>query len=189
MNLRAFVLISLAAALPASAQTIPEPEWKSAFLCNLFLDRYAAWPKESRPAAGAKWKLGILGKDPLGESLDGLVKKKAAQGLGIEVLRSDQVSDLAGCNVVFVADSEKANAKAVLQAFEGKAAILVGESPGFAELGGLLNFYKEKTGGDTYIKPELNQDALKRIEKKGIQLQGSFLALIERLGRKVKDEP
>jgi hypothetical protein len=189
LNLRGFVLILLAAALPASAQTIPEPDWKSAFLCNLFVDRYVSWPRESRPAAGAKWKLGILGKDPLGETLDGLVKKKAAQGLLLEVLRSEKVDDLAACNVVFVADSEKANARAVLQAFEGKAVILVGESAGFAELGGLLNFYKERVGADTYIKPELNHDALKRIEGKGIQLQGSFLALIERVGRKVKDGP
>lgn len=88
--------------------------------------KFVKWPAGS----GSPMTVGVLGDDPFGGALDGLIKVK----------RSKRVDELKGCPIVFIAKSERGNIGGILSALAGTNTLTVGESDGFAKQGGVIGF-------------------------------------------------
>jgi hypothetical protein len=128
---------------------------KAAFLAKF--PQFVKWP-----AGAGGMTVGVLGDDPFGGALDGLVKVK----------RSKRVEDLKGCPIIFIAKSERGNLAGILSGLAGTNVLTVGESDGFARQGGVIGFVMD---GDK-VRFEINAGAAKRAGL-SIDLQLSKLAV------------
>jgi hypothetical protein len=115
---------------------------KAAFVAKF--PQFVKWPS----GAGSSIMVGVLGDDPFGGALDGLVKVK----------RSKRVEDLKGCQIIFIAKSERGNVGGILSGLAGTNILTVGESEGFAKQGGVIGFTLE---GDK-VRFEINTGAARR---------------------------
>ena len=83
------------------------------------------------------------------------------------------ISDLAqvdGCEIVFIAASEKSRLASILARTEGKPILTVGDTDGFGAAGVLINFY---TSGDT-VKFEINEGA---VDRSGLRVSSKLFKL------------
>lgn len=116
---------------------------KAAFLVKFPL--FFEWPASATNAApGAAFAIGILGKDPFGSFFDDAVKDQKVFGRPVRVRRAGNISELAGCQVIFFSSSESAHFDELLHALEGKPVLTVADEAGFCLRGGMVNFYKEE---------------------------------------------
>jgi YfiR/HmsC-like len=137
--------------------------------------RYVTWPESSFETPDSPFVIGVVGENPFGDALDQIAAKKTVGKRPILVRMLTSPSDYARCHILFVpgAVSHEAEAK-LFQQVAGKPILLVGESNGFAERGGIINFYQSGAN----IRFELNPD-------KASEAQLSFDAKLLSLGTKV----
>ena len=81
----------------------------------------------------------ILGEDPFGDTVESLGQKRV-KGRAIRIKRFKDIGSDAGCHILFVSNSEKDALKDILRKTKGRAVLTVGESEGFAQNGGIINF-------------------------------------------------
>jgi YfiR/HmsC-like len=137
--------------------------------------RYVTWPDSAFASADAPFVIGILGENPFGDALTKVAAKKTVGGRPIVVRQLTSPSEYAHCHILFVAGTVGPETEAkVFRAIAGKAVLLVGESSGFAERGGIVNFYQSGSN----VRFELNPD-------KANEAQLGFDAKLLSLGSKV----
>lgn len=136
-------LVLLATGLLArSAPTQPafsEYEVKAAFLHKFAL--FVEWPREAFATPNTPFLIAVLGEDPFGPNLSRAVSNKTAQGRPVVAQRFDDIESAikAGCHMLFVASSEKTRLQDVLSAVDKLPILTVGDMPGCAEKGVMLN--------------------------------------------------
>lgn len=141
---------------PTAAQPADEYHVKAIFLYNFA--RFVEWPADSPPAAMC---IGIIGDDPFGGELQQVVSGKTVNGHGFTVKRLKPETARA-CQIVFVATSERKRFKVVLDLLKGAEVLTVGESSGFCESGGVINFEVV----DSKVRFEVNLGAAERARLK-----------------------
>lgn len=149
----------------ASVQdTAPEAELKAFFLLNF--TRFTEWPESAFASSPDEFRIGVLGPE---SALEPIQRKLAGKSVGkrsLKFVRAQTPGELKSCALVFVSDAEKSQIPSVLSEFRGRPILTVGETEGFAESGGILNFYVE----DNKVKYEINPEALSRAQLKATKL-------------------
>jgi hypothetical protein len=135
----AAVVLVAAIAVGASAQAnLPtQYEVKAAFLYNFA--KFVIWPKAAELREDAPFVITVLGDDPFGEAwrvLDG----KMEEGHPLVVTRASRIEELPPTQILFIGASERVRLAAVLDAVRGKPVLTIGDTPGFAEAGVMINF-------------------------------------------------
>ncbi len=153
----------------AESAAYDEYEVKAAFLFNFV--QFVKWPA----APGGQLLIGILGDDPFGGALDKIIKGETVAGRKLAIKRSHKADDLKGCQVVFVAGSERANVGGILASLTGANVLTVGETEGFVKQGGAIGF---SSGGEK-VRFEINNGAAQRA---GMEISSRLLKLASRVG-------
>jgi hypothetical protein len=112
---------------------------KAGFIFNFA--KFVEWPTGAFAQPDSPIVIGILGTDPFGTIIDQIVqdKKIGARGFVVKRLKwGSDVKDLRDCKILFVSASEKAHMDELLQMVKGLPVLTVGETPGFAERGGVI---------------------------------------------------
>jgi len=107
--------------------------------------------------------IGILGTDPFGNLIDRIVENKKIGARGIVVKRlkwGTDLKDLKECKILFVGASEKAHLDDLVQIVKSLPILTVGETPGFAERGGVIRFVLE----DNRVRFEINVEAARQAD-------------------------
>lgn len=154
---------------------LSEYEIKATFLFRF--TNYVTWPPEAFPEPETPFTIGILGKDPFGEVLDRIVEGETIHGHKVEIVRSSRPEVLKACHILFISRSEADRTAKILALLDGAHALTVGETPGFAGKGGVINFFLE----ENKVRFEINPEAAKRA---GLKISSKLLSL----GRIVEDE-
>jgi hypothetical protein len=137
--------------------------------------RYVTWPNSAFEKPDSPFIIGLLGENPFGDALDQIAAKKTIAGRPMIVRQFTKPAECANCHILFVTGTVPAETEAKLfQVVAGKSVLLVGESAGFAERGGIVNFYESGAN----VRFELNPD-------KANEAQLSFDAKLLSLGTKV----
>lgn len=125
------------------AQDQPSPEYqlKAVFLFNFA--QFVDWPATAFPTASTPLVVGILGDDPFGSYLDGLVVDEKIQGHPLIVRRFRRAADLEFCHVLFISASESGRLPEILAALKSRSTLTVGDSPEFNRNGGMIRFVSE----------------------------------------------
>jgi hypothetical protein len=169
---RLAVVAGLAAVLccgRAPAQnSASEYQVKAAFLFNFA--KFIDWPPGSFAGPQSPFSICILGADPFGKAIDQTLRGQTIRGRAVVVLRMQDPAQLRHCRMGFVSASEQGRLPRILQAIRGSSVLLVGESPGFAAAGGMIQFQMQ----DNRIRFSINPDAA---ERAGLRLSSQLLAL------------
>ena len=134
---------------------------KAGFIFNFA--KFVEWPAPSFAQPDSPIVIGILGTDPFGAIIDQIVqdKKIGARGFVVKRLKwAADLKDLKECKILFVAASERAHIDDVVQAVKGLPILTVGETPGFAEHGGVIRFVLE----DNRVRFEVNVEAARQAD-------------------------
>jgi len=153
----------------AETGTSKEYKIKATYLYNFV--NFVEWPPTAFAEAGAPLCIGILGRDDFGSFLDQLVQDETVKGHRLVIKRSKTVEDLKTCHILFISKSENPRLTQIL-ANLGEASILtVGETAGFAENGGSINFFLR----ENRVLIEINPMAARR---RGLKISSQLLSLV-----------
>lgn len=154
-----------AADSPQSAENLIE----AGFIYNFA--KLMEWPAATFPQTSSPITIGILGEtDPFRGTLDQVLRGKQVNGRDFVVKHLKWKDDLKGCNILFVSSSEKAHFDDLLHVIHGLPILTIGDTPGFAERGGVINFVVE----GNRVRFEINVDAAKQAN---ITISSRLLAL------------
>jgi hypothetical protein len=128
---------------------------KAGFIYNFA--NLVQWPQTAFAQPDSPIVIGIFGEDRFGAIIDRVLEGKKVNGRGFVVRRLKAVTDLKDCHIVFVSSSELVHLAEAIQVVKGVPTLTIGEVPGFAKLGGIINLVIE----DNKVRFEVNVDAAK----------------------------
>jgi len=148
-----FLLVSFL--LPASGADAQKPgpteyQVKAAFLYNFA--KFVEWP----PAVGAL-QVCIFGDDHFGGDAEA-IEGKMAGGKALVIKRTRSVQDIGNCGMLFISSSESERLGGIIAAVRKADILTVGDTPGYAERGVIINFYMEHGK----VRFEINREAAER---------------------------
>jgi len=174
---RSLVGLSLALLLaPANfGASLPSREYqvKAIFLFNFI--QFVQWPPATFAGPEAPIHIGVLGYDPFGPALEAAINGETVRKRPLHVIRSHHWQDLQHCHLVFISPSERQHVDQILRAFSTRPVLTVSEVPGFAERGGVINFFFE----GQKIRFEINPSAARRHD---IRMSAQLLNLARIIG-------
>jgi hypothetical protein len=141
--------------LPASAQGPSEYEVKAAFLFNFV--KFVEWPAGAAGTDPESLRVCVIGEDPFGDALPGVMKGKSFQGRAFEVHHVSRGQKVRSCQVLFISSSEQRNVRSLLRSLQGASVLTVGDSAGDAKQGCVIGFRLE----DNRVRFEINMKAAK----------------------------
>jgi YfiR/HmsC-like len=150
----------------AQSPAAGEYQVKAAFLYNFA--KFVEWPPSSFSDNAAPLRICVLGHDPFGQELRNIATEKTVNGRKLQV---DDVVDLQlakSCHILFIASSEKAQLKRIFESLEGSDVLTVGDTEGFAQRGGAINFLLD----DNRVQFEVNHKAA---EQAGLKVSSKLL--------------
>lgn len=122
----------------AQAQTPSEYQLKAAIIYNF--PKFVEWPSLASTDLNLPIVIGILGEDPFGQEIDGVINGKTANGRRLVIKRFSSLKEFAPCHILFVSSSERNNLKQIVATVAGSGVLTVGETDRFAEAGGVIHF-------------------------------------------------
>src|SRR5260221_5089895 len=134
---------------------------KAGFIYNFA--KLVEWPATAFAQPDSPIVIGVLGHDPFGTTVDRIVADKKINGRGIAVKRlkwSRDFKTYKDCNILFVSLSEKDHLDNVVEAMRLLPILTIGDAPGFAKRGGIINFTLE----DNKVRFEVNVEAAKHAD-------------------------
>jgi YfiR/HmsC-like len=165
MKMRKFVipLIFLLFACLANAQ-ISEYEYKAAYIERF--TRFIEWPINSD---SIKFRIAVIGNNSFNTSLDELFDEIKVKNRNVELIYTNDISDLSEVDLVFIPFSFKKRVKEILEYTRERPILTISDSKGFCALGVHINMYSD----NKYIRFEINQEAL---EKSKLEVSSLLLA-------------
>jgi hypothetical protein len=164
----------LLAGMAVHAQDNSEYLIKAGFVYNFA--NLVQWPTASFPQADSPIVIGIVGEDHFGGTLDRVLDGKKVNGRPFAIKRFRSVallakaSDVKECQILYISSSETPHLSELLQLVKGLPVLTIGEMPGFAKSGGIINLVVE----DNRVRFEVNVDAAKEAD---LSISSRLLAL------------
>ena len=137
---------------------------KAGFIFNFA--KFVEWPAAAFAQQESPIVIGVLGTDPFGNIIDRIVEDKKIGSRGFVVKRLKwskelkDLKDLKDVKILFVSSSEKTHIDEIVQIVKGLPILTVGETPGFAERGGMIRFTLE----DNRVRFEINVEAAREAD-------------------------
>ena len=141
---------------------------KAGFIYNFA--NLVQWPANAFAQPDSPIVIGILGEDPFGTVLDRVLAGKRVNSRVFLVKRLKSVVDLKECHILFVSSSEIAHLTEAIHLVKGMPILTIGEIPGFAKRGGIINLVLE----DNKVHFEINVEAAKEAD---LTISSRLLAL------------
>lgn len=143
------ILASLSLAVGASAQSAGSDESSEYLIKAGFIYNFAQlvqWPETAFPQADSPIVIGVLGSDPFGATIDNVVQGKKLNGRSLVIKRlkwGKDAKEIRECNILFISSSEKDRLDEIIQTVKWLPILTIGETPGFATRGGIINLTLE----------------------------------------------
>ncbi len=152
------------------AQPDPPGEYqlKAVFLFNFA--KFVDWPATSFAGPQSPFVVCILGPAPFGRAVDDVFRDKTVDNRPVVIERFKNIAQARQCHMVFVSQSEGFHLADIILHLRGECVLLVGESDGFAEAGGVIQFVIE----DNRVHFLINPDAAGRA---GLKISSQLLSL------------
>ncbi len=172
-----WVLAALALALvPADARADTEEEIENR-LKTEFIERFTQfieWPGADADKTGP-FVIGVYGRTSLARGLRDLARRQRIKDRPGRVLQLDDPQGITDCHVLFIAESAAADLPEVLALTDGQPILTIGDTPGFARRGVLINFARESDR----LRFEVNTRA---VERSGLRFSSRLLRLATLVG-------
>jgi hypothetical protein len=148
---------------------------KAGFIYNFA--NLVQWPSTSFAQPDSPIVIVILGEDHFGTTLDHALEGKKVNARPFVIKRARSVSELQRalgpqkeCQILYVSSSEMSHLSEAIQMLKGVPVLTIGETPGFAKNGGIINLILE----DNKVRFEVNVQAAKDAD---LNISSRLLAL------------
>jgi hypothetical protein len=162
-----FVLLSLQMGLTIAQSPIrkyPEYVVKSQFLRQIIKD--IQWPEGSELNDPSKpFVIGVIGDNPFESYLDDVFSDRKINGKDTNILYFSDLKKIDKCYILFITNSRKDDLSRILEITRAKPILTVGDTPGFAEQGVLINLCINKEPKTT-VCLEINEKAFRESKLK-----------------------
>jgi hypothetical protein len=169
----------LAGALQAQEKRQDPRAVKAAGLGQLAL--YCKWPESAFKSKEEPLRIGVLGADPFGETLDALLKGKLHGSRPLQPVRFPSLAELSECQMLFVPQKEEAQLARVLEICKDKPVLVVCENAALAQKGAAVALYFERAK----LRITVNLDALREAR---IEASSELLKLVRVIGTRKEGE-
>ena len=161
----------------ASSTQLREYEIKAAFLYNFA--KFVEWPEKALGEDDESLVLVILGKDDFGLALYSITGKEVGNRKFVVKWCSkvEEMKLFDQCHMIFISSSEKEHFPRILEALKDTHVLIIGDTEGFAEMGGIINF----TIVEKKVRFEINIDAA---ERAGLRISSKLLKLAKIVSEK-----
>jgi YfiR/HmsC-like len=173
----AILPIILAATILNAQNTAGSSEYliKAGFIYNFA--NLVQWPAASFAQPDSPIVIVILGEDHFGTTLDRALEGKKVNARSFIIKRARSVYELQRtlgsqkeCQILYVSSSEMPHLGEAIQMLKGVPVLTIGETPGFAKNGGIINLILE----DNKVRFEVNVEAAKAAD---LNISSRLLAL------------
>jgi hypothetical protein len=156
------VLLLIIAPLSASnASAQSEDQVMAAFLLNFA--RYVEWPATVFASADTPVRICMMGSPAFGEVVSNTVSGKNVGDRAVTVVMKSDLASTRDCHVLFIGSGGFTTSNADAIAVLGHASVFtVADREGFANDGGIANFFRD----DNKIRFEINPKAAKKADLK-----------------------
>jgi len=151
----------------SDARLAGEYEVKAAFVFNFL--RFVERPASDAESLEQPFVIAILGDNPFGKAIDRL-SSRTVQGRAVEVRHCRSAEEVRQCAVLFICSSEMHRLDTILRHLEDRPVLVIGDTPGFARAGGIIELYVE----GTQVRFRVNLDAAERV---GLKISSKLLRL------------
>jgi hypothetical protein len=149
------LLAGQALAVEPSHAAEVEYEVKAAFIHNF--TKFIDWPGDTFETEDSPIRIGILGQGPINGPLMKLNGKEVRKR-SLEVTSVNKIPSINEYHIIFINSSGKRRVRAILHTLKGSGILTIGDTSGFAEQCGVINFYL-KSGK---VRFEVNIEASQR---------------------------
>jgi hypothetical protein len=162
--------IFLSASPKALSQNEEGPEYsvKLGFLYNF--TKFVEWPADAFREPDAPLVICIVGHDPFRQDLEAELRTRKVGDHPVEIRTQMPIDKLGVCHILFVPVTEKNQSDRILRGLQGARTLTVGETEGFAVLGGIINLTVE----DNKVHFEINRLAADRA---GLKIGSRLLSI------------
>ena len=165
------LIAACAAVLSAeSPEPVNEYQVKAAFVYNFA--RFVTWPEHAFKNTSDPISICVLGEDQFHGALERAIAGKTVEGRPFKVRHLNAVESGCNCHILFVSRSGLERFRAISEELKSSSVLTVGESPGFATNGGVINF-KPNRG---MIRFEIN---INTAEEERLHISSKLLSLSE----------
>ncbi|MDQ5977063.1 MAG: YfiR family protein [Verrucomicrobiota bacterium] len=162
-----------AATLPVAALTsreITEYEVKAAYL--LRFTRYIEWPAGAFAAPGSPIIIGVLGRNPFGQTLTKTVQAATSQGRPVEFRQLGDLAEAKACHLVFVSREHEREEAAWFRELSNLPVVTVADSLDGLTRGAVLSLFVEDRAGGARV---VFGASLPAARTAGVQLSAAML--------------
>jgi hypothetical protein len=138
---RAFAGLLLWCTLAWAAPPAAEHHIKAVYLFNF--GQFVEWPGQAFESADAPLVIGVLGDDPVGDTLEAVVRGESLQGRPLEVRRFASPGGIGPCHILFVGRGESSRLDATLAAIRGRSVLSVTDIDGAEHRGAVIVLFNE----------------------------------------------
>jgi hypothetical protein len=158
----------------AAPPVVGEYQVKAAFL--LHFTRYVEWPAQGFPAEGEPFVITLLGEDPFGDSLEAALQDRTVRERPLAIRRVARLEDVGRSQILFIGGSDSEDLPRILRRLDAAPTLTVGESPHFAEQGGMVRFRRDRdrVGFDINVAST---------ERAGLRISSQLLKLARIVGQ------
>jgi len=154
-----------------------EYQVKAAFLYNF--TKFVEWPAQHFATEDRPVVIAVLGHNPFGEELEQITRGRRVNGREITIAFIDTAAAAAAADLVFVCAGEESRFEAMSTALRQAQVLTIGESPRFADAGGMITFLREADK----VRFAVNLDSA---ERAGLKISAQLLKLATDVQHKSK---
>lgn len=165
-----FLAFMMGAVCTAAGAEVEEYQLKAAVVYNF--TKFVEWPPQSFTSSTDPIAVCILGQNPFGRWLGETLAGRTVGGRPFVIRYASEPQEVGRCQILFVSSSERKRFRVILAEVKADGVLTVGDTPGFAALGGVVNL---RLDGDT-VRMEVNVESAKQ---KKLQISAKLLSLAQ----------
>jgi hypothetical protein len=162
------MLLLFAGLRPMYAQSASEYQVKAAYLLNFA--KFVEWPPGEFATSESPIQLCVLNDRPFHSELNRTVKGKTIAGRPVAAVAVQDAEQSRGCHMLFINSFQAAHARRILDVLRKTSVLTLGESSGFFEEGGIINFVLQ----DDHVQFEVNHRAANAV---GLHISSRLLTV------------
>ena len=150
-----------------------EADVKAAFVLSFL--KFVEWPASRIPQAGGAFVIVVIGDDAVLASLTRASATQRVLDRAVSIRSTRSPEGLGAAHLVFIAGNAGHGLPLVLRELDGKVVLTVGDTPGYAQAGVVLNLFVQ----DDRVRFEANTAAAARA---GLRLSSHLLRVARIVG-------
>lgn len=150
------------------AQSYSEAEIKAAFVCNFA--KFSQWPSTKFKTDTSSIIIGLVGEEPFGEIIYKIAKSAQVNDRKILVKKIENLSQLSEIHLLYIGKVDAATLTNFLGLSPKNSVLTISELKNFCQMGGIINFSKDKAKYGFEINDKIAQKSKITISAKLLKL-------------------